>query len=85
MGRRSWKHIRRYADDSVTVPEQAGTDAARLRAANAGIVAEPSGAMTTAAPHTHRHALPAAPGVAVVSGGNVQRRPGPCPRLSRSS
>lgn len=64
---------------------QAVTDAVRLRAANAGIAAEPSGAMTTAALHTHRGALPAGPGVAVVSGGNVRRRPGPCPGLSRSS
>jgi threonine dehydratase len=68
LGADAWTHIQRYADDVVTVGEDAIV-AAVDRLLDAGLVAEPSGAVATAA-----HLSGAVAGrhpVAVVSGGNV--------------
>jgi threonine dehydratase len=70
VGEFTWRHIERLVDDVVTVSEQAILDAMGVLARSSRIVAEPSGALTTAAYLT----LPdAATGrtVAVVSGGNA--------------
>ncbi|MFC4059557.1 pyridoxal-phosphate dependent enzyme, partial [Planomonospora corallina] len=71
LGALAWEHIRRYADDMVTVSEDAIVAAAGLLERELGERAEPSGAVTTAAYLAHRDALPAGPVVAVLSGGNV--------------
>lgn len=65
-------HIREYVDDIITVSESEIREAVAVLARESRIVAEPSGAVTTAAFLHHRDDLP--PGalhVAVVSGGNV--------------
>jgi len=72
VGELPWQHIRRYVDDMVTVSEDQIRDAIRTLARSARLVAEPSGAVATAA----YLALPelsdgAATTVAVVSGGNA--------------
>lgn len=62
-------HIRRFVDDIVTVSEEEIAGAVRYLAVHARVVAERSGAVSTAAA-LHR-ALPAGTTVAVVSGGNI--------------
>jgi threonine dehydratase len=71
MGRFSWEHIRRYADDIVTVSEEAIVAASETLRTEAGLIAEPSGAVTTAACLANRHTLPTGPVVAIVTGGNI--------------
>lgn len=71
VGERNWQHIRAYVDDVVTVSEDAihvsmGQIARRCR-----VVAEPSGAVATAAYLEHGAALAGDTTVAIVSGGNV--------------
>lgn len=71
IGALPWEHIRRYVDDVVTVSEDEIRAAVRALAVNAHLVAEPSGAVTTAA-HLYRGGdLPAGTRVAVISGGNI--------------
>ncbi|SEF09562.1 threonine ammonia-lyase [Jiangella alba] len=69
VGELTWEHIRRHVDEIVTVPEDAILAAMRLLALRGRVVAEPTGALTTAA----FLAEPARFGraVAVVSGGNA--------------
>jgi threonine dehydratase len=66
-----WEHIQAYVDGMVTVSEQEIRDAMRLIALGSRIVAEPSGAVATAAHLFHSAELPPGRRVAVVSGGNV--------------
>ncbi|KWX10422.1 threonine dehydratase, partial [Carbonactinospora thermoautotrophica] len=68
----TWAHIQAYVDDLVTVTEDQIREAVGVLARRARLVAEPSGAVTTAAYLFQRDRLPAAgPCVAVISGGNI--------------
>ncbi|AXI79001.1 threonine ammonia-lyase [Peterkaempfera bronchialis] len=72
LGLLPFEHIRTHVDDIVTVGEDDIRAAVAVLARRGRIVAEPSGAVATAAYLFHRDALP--PGrthVAVVSGGNI--------------
>jgi threonine dehydratase len=71
LGALPWEHVRTLVHDIVTVTEDEIADAARALALHARIVAEPSGAVATAAWLHHRAELPAGRTVAVVSGGNA--------------
>lgn len=72
VGTLTFEHIRRYVDNIVTVSEDEIMSAVRLLAQNSRTVAEPSGAVTTAAWLYHRASLPASSRVvAVISGGNI--------------
>jgi threonine dehydratase len=72
VGAIPWRQIRRYVDDIVTVTEDEIRDAVRTLARDARLVAEPSGAVTTAAYQHCAEQLPATGRfVAVVSGGNI--------------
>jgi threonine dehydratase len=69
LGERTWPHIWAFVDDIVTVSEDAMRAAMRRIAAEARLVAEPSGAVSAAGALAHS----GDPGrsVAVLSGGNV--------------
>ncbi|MEU5265601.1 threonine/serine dehydratase [Amycolatopsis sp. NPDC021455] len=67
----TFAHLRKVVDDMVTVTEDEIRDAVRTLARQARLVAEPSGAVTTAAYLSHAAELPAGRTVAVVSGGNA--------------
>jgi threonine dehydratase len=70
VGELTWPLIERYVDDIVTVPEDAIRRATAALARFAHLVAEPSGAVTTAA--LLCGAVAVEPGTAcVVSGGNI--------------
>jgi len=72
IGTLTFEHIRRYVDDIVTVTEDEIMQAAAILAQNPKTVAEPSGAVATAAFLFHREQLPASNHtVAVISGGNI--------------
>jgi threonine dehydratase len=70
-------HLRRYVDAAITVTEDEILEAVRVLALRARLVAEPSGAVATAAYLFHADEIaahlddPGGPQVAVVSGGNV--------------
>jgi threo-3-hydroxy-L-aspartate ammonia-lyase len=67
----TFAHLRKLVDDIVTVTEEEILSTVALLARKAHIVAEPSGAVATAA-YLHRAAdLPAGRTVAVISGGNI--------------
>lgn len=71
LGAITWPHIQAHVDDIVAVSEDEIRAAMRALAFEARVLAEPSGAVTTAAWLYHRAALPAsARTVAIVSGGN---------------
>ncbi len=71
-GTMTFEHIQRYVDDIVTVTEDEIMQAVRVLAQNPKTVAEPSGAVTTAAWLFHRNQLPASNiTAAVISGGNI--------------
>ena len=70
-GELPWRHIQAYVRDIVTVTEAEIADATRRLLLEARVVAEPSGAVATAAFLHHRNRLPDGPIVAVVSGGNI--------------
>jgi threonine dehydratase len=70
-GRLPWEHIRAYVDDVLTVTDDQIRVAMRRLAVDARLVAEPAGAVATAAHLFHGHALPPGRRVAVLSGGNV--------------
>jgi threonine dehydratase len=73
IGPINFEHIRKYVDDIVTVKEQEIRQAMKHLLFAARILAEPSGAVTTAAALFHASELPASDKiVAVVSGGNVE-------------
>jgi threonine dehydratase len=71
LGAHAWEHVRRYVDGIVTVSEESIRDAMRVLGEETGLVAEPSGAVATAAFLSRREALPPGRAVAVLSGGNV--------------
>lgn len=72
VGLLPFEHIRRYVDAVVTVSEAQIAEAVRVLGRKSRLVAEPSGAVTTAAYVFHADSLPpASRTVAVVSGGNV--------------
>ncbi|HZD94937.1 MAG TPA: pyridoxal-phosphate dependent enzyme, partial [Candidatus Sulfotelmatobacter sp.] len=67
------EHIKKYVDDIVTVTEKEIRQAMRRLLFSARLLAEPSGAVTTAAVMFHAEELPASgKTVAIVSGGNVE-------------
>jgi threonine dehydratase len=72
VGEIPWRQIQAYVDDIVTVGEDEIRDGVRRLAADARLVAEPSGAVTLAA-YLHHAGRVGADGtvVAVVSGGNL--------------
>ena len=73
VGAINFEHIRKYVDDIVTVTEPEIREAMRRIAMTGKLVAEPSGAVTTAAFLFHRDQLPKSTRhVAVISGGNVE-------------
>jgi threonine dehydratase len=70
LGEKTWPHIRAYVDDIVTVSEDALRGAMRRIAAEARLVAEPSGAAAIAG--ALAHGADPKRSVAVLSGGNVE-------------
>ena len=67
----TFAHLREVVDRMVTVTEDEIREAVRVLARKARLVAEPSGAVTTAAYLFHADELPAGKTVALVSGGNA--------------
>ncbi|SEF36582.1 threonine dehydratase [Amycolatopsis pretoriensis] len=67
----TFAHLRAVVDEMVTVTEDEIREAMRTLARKARLVAEPSGAVTTAAYLFHEAELPAGKTVAIVSGGNA--------------
>ena len=73
IGPVNFEHIRRYVDDIITVKEDEIRQGMRHLLFGARILAEASGAVTTAAALFHADEIPASDKiVAVVSGGNVE-------------
>jgi threonine dehydratase len=73
IGAINFEHIRKYVDDIITVKEDEIQQAIRRLLFSARILAEPSGAVTTAAAMFHAHEIDGSDTtVAVVSGGNVE-------------
>ncbi len=72
IGEITFEHIKKYVDDIVTVTEEEIRRAMRRLLFSARILAEPSGAVTTAAAMFHAEELPSGKIVAVVSGGNTE-------------
>lgn len=70
LGELTWEHLRRHLHSVVTVTEEEITDAVAFLAARFRLVAEPSGALSTAAYRHHAPTLPPGPTVAILSGGN---------------
>ena len=71
VGRLPWAHIRRQVADVITVSEDEIRAATAALALQARLVAEPSGAVATAAHLFHSDQLPAGRRVAIISGGNI--------------
>jgi threonine dehydratase len=72
IGPINFEHIRAYVDDIVTVKEDEIQQAMRALSGNSKTVAEPSGAVATAAFLFHASELPRTQiNVAVISGGNI--------------
>ncbi len=72
VGAIPFEHISRYVDDIVTVTEEEIRNTVRRLLLEARLLAEPSGAVTSAAYLYHRDQLPASKKtVAVISGGNI--------------
>jgi threonine dehydratase len=71
VGELPWAHISTQVHDIITVTEDEIADATRRLILQARLVAEPSGAVATAAYLHHRDQLPGGPTVAVLSGGNI--------------
>ncbi|WP_433917498.1 threonine/serine dehydratase [Streptomyces canus] len=72
VGEHTFEHMRVFVDDIITVTEEEISSSVALLARRAGMIVEPSGAVTTAAYLYHERDLPAGGGhVAVISGGNV--------------
>ncbi|HEX4720963.1 MAG TPA: pyridoxal-phosphate dependent enzyme, partial [Pseudonocardiaceae bacterium] len=70
----TFAHLQRVLDGIVTVSEQEIRTAVALIAKRARLVAEPAGAVATAAALFHASELPPGRTVAVVSGGNIDPR-----------
>jgi threonine dehydratase len=71
VGELPWEHIRTQVHDIITVTEDEIADATRRLLLDARLVAEPSGAVATAAYLHHGDQLLGGPTVAVLSGGNI--------------
>ncbi|MBZ5656018.1 MAG: threonine/serine dehydratase [Acidobacteriia bacterium] len=72
IGAINFEHIRAYVDDIVTVNEDEIRQAMHALSGNSRTVAEPSGAVATAAFLFHARELPLAKiHIAVISGGNI--------------
>jgi threonine dehydratase len=72
IGAINFEHIRTYVDDIVSVSEDEIREAMRVLSANPKTLAEPSGAVATAAFLFHADELPDTKiNVAVISGGNI--------------
>ncbi|MGW3285182.1 threonine ammonia-lyase [Streptomyces sp. NPDC001002] len=72
VGRIPFAHIQKYVDDIITVSEDEIRDTVAVLARESHIVAEPSGAVATAAYLHHGNELPSGKlHVCVVSGGNI--------------
>jgi threonine dehydratase len=72
IGAINFEHIRAYVDDIVSVTEDEIREAMRVLSANPKTLAEPSGAVATAAFLFHADELPDTNiNVAVISGGNI--------------
>jgi threonine dehydratase len=72
LGELPWEHVQAYVDDIVTVSEEEIAEAVAVLARRGRLVAEPSGAVATAAYLFHGEELPGSRFAAVVSGGNVE-------------
>ena len=73
VGPINFQHIRKYVDAIVAVTEDEMKQAMRQLLFAGRILAEPSGAVTTAAAMFHAHEIPQSDKtVAVVSGGNIE-------------
>ncbi|HET9840087.1 MAG TPA: threonine/serine dehydratase [Candidatus Angelobacter sp.] len=73
IGEINFEHIRKYVDDIVTVTEEEIRRAMRRLLFSARVLAEPSGAVATAAAMFHAEELPTAKHVvAIVTGGNIE-------------
>ena len=73
VGNITFRYIREYVDDIVTVAEDEIRAGVRELALGSRLVVEPSGAVTAAALFKRRDELPAAQTVvAVLSGGNIE-------------
>ncbi|HEY3261526.1 MAG TPA: threonine/serine dehydratase [Pseudonocardiaceae bacterium] len=79
LGELTWAHLSRRLDAIVTVTEEEIAAAVRFLAARYRVVAEPSGALSTAAYLWHADQLPAGRTVAVLSGGNAAPAPSAAP------
>ncbi len=71
VGELPWAHISTLVHDIITVTEDEIADATRRLILQARLVAEPSGAVATAAYLHHTDQLPGGKTVAVLSGGNI--------------
>jgi threonine dehydratase len=71
LGVLPWEHVQAYVDGIVTVTEDEIRAAVAVLARRGRLVAEPSGAVTTAAYLYHAAELPGRRFAAVVSGGNI--------------
>lgn len=71
VGELNWEIISALVDDAMTVSEEQIRSAVRIIFSGARIVAEPSGAVSTAGYFAHAERLGLGRTVAVVSGGNV--------------
>jgi len=72
VGTLTFEHIRRYVDDVVTVSEEEIMQAVRILSADPQTMAEPSGAVASAAWLFHPESLPDPKNtVAIISGGNI--------------
>lgn len=73
LGTRNFAHIQHYVDRIVTVTEEEIEKAMRALAFSTRLIAEPSGAVATAALLFHRDELPPhRTAVAIISGGNTE-------------
>jgi threonine dehydratase len=73
IGEINFEHIKKYVDDIITVQEDEIRQAMRRLLFSARVLAEPSGAVTTAAAMFHTGELPASnKTVAVLTGGNIE-------------
>ena len=71
LGDLTFAHVRALVDDVLTVSEEQILDAVRVVARRARLIAEPSGAVTTAGYLAHGSSRSFGRTVAIVSGGNV--------------
>lgn len=71
VGECNFEHIKAYVDGFLTVSEDEIRQSVRRLALDAHLIAEPSGAVPTAAALFHREEFPSGKTVVIVSGGNI--------------